>query len=149
VLGQNSVDRRQTEAGALAFRLRREEGLKEAVTNGIGNAFARIRHADENIIPGGNSLILPYFSNGKTDVLRRYCKISSCRHGIRGIFHKVETGLKNLGGVGLDRIQVISNIKGHVYVFPNCAAEHVVQAGDCRTDVNNPHLKNLFPSEGQ
>ena len=145
----DAVGRRQSEPGALADLLGREEGLEDALEMRLGDAGAGIDHLDQHVIAGGQDLGAPLQRGREGDVGGADRQRAARGHGVPRVHREIDDDLLELSLVDLDQPEVAAVDDVELDVDADQAAQEVGQLGEHVGDVQHLGLQGLLAGEGE
>ena len=145
----DAVAGREAEAGALVVRLRREERLEDARLDRLAHAGARVAHREHHVLAGHHVGGLARVFVVEHHVRRLDHEPAAGGHRVAGVDDEVHQHLLELAAVHLDGADV--RLGAHVDrdVLADQPAEHLVQLGDERVDVEERRFHELLPGEAE
>ena len=143
----DAVDGGQAEAGALALRLRREEGFEQVPHDLRAHSATRVRHGQGDVrtrlgIPTTRGLIFVEHGLAGRDLDR-----SPVRHRLARIEDEVQEDLLDLHGIRVDRTFLRARDEDELHELACYAPEHRVERGDDRAQIEHLRLHHLAPAE--
>ena len=148
-LGDDAVDRREPQPGALALGLSAVERLEHPGQHRAVHARARVRYTQPDVAardhsrPAGRVFLI------RVHIASLNHKISAAGHGVTRIDREVHQDLLKLAGIGLNLPQAAGRIDDQGDLLAEGAAEQLLDATDDLVDVEYIQVHNVAAGEDQ
>jgi hypothetical protein len=143
------VDGGQAEPGALARRLRGEEGLEDPGPDLLGHPDAGVAHREHHVGAGGDVGMEPRVVFVQLHVLGLDRELPALGHGVPSVHDEIEEDLLHLRRVGLDAAQAAGRRRDEVDVLADEASEHGLDLADDGVQIQDLRSEHLLPAEGE
>ena len=148
-LAGETIDHRQTQAGALSDRLGGEERV-EGLGQGLGrHAGAVVRDAHHHVLAGSDIGVHGRVTRVELTRRRLHADHAAARHRVARVDGQVEQGVLDLVAVGLDGRQSGLQQQFELDVLADAAPEHVLHLGDQAVDLERLQVQGLLARERQ
>ena len=143
-LGNNAIDRRETEPRSLAFVLRSEEGLEHARLDGFVHAHAVVAHFEQDL---ERRVARPFDRFGEKAALD--FERSAERHRVPGVHREVHQNLLHLMSVGAYQAGLGAATHGQIDVLADHALQQAFDVPQKAAQIEYSGLNRLAAAEGE
>jgi hypothetical protein len=124
VLLDDAVNRGQSQAGAFARLLGGEKRLEKFIQSFPVHAAAFVAYSQQNIVSGDESCMVGAIGFIEGGAPRFDGDLSHARNGVPGVDSQVRQSLVNMGGIHLDRTQILARQPCQIDIFTDQQPQH-------------------------